>query len=368
MNAVASIKALARDAVGFALSATGATAPSARLRERLSIITFHRVLTKAQQLEYALPGIAVTPEELDAHLNFAKRHFQCLPLTAALDRWSRPHQPGPPILAITFDDGQLDNHQNALPILDRHGVCATFFVPSQIIDDPRPLWHDALSTLIAQLTLQSGVRGDRPIGDEAGALLAELLATGPIALAPGRTEVESALESTKDWSPSRRKDWMQRAQKALPRWKRPEWDGFMTVAQMKDLMVRGHEVGSHSHSHPLLPQCTSEELQDEIDGSKRRLEHALGVPINTFCYPNGSTDHRSVERVRAAGFRAAVTTRWGSNQLGQDLHQLRRFDMSARHAEDRKGRFSAARLAWRMSGWHPGLANARLDPYAEASA
>lgn len=142
----------------------------------------------------------------------------------------------------------------------------------------------------------------------------------------------------------------------------------MNVKQMKELIARGHEIGSHSHSHPLLPQCTEEELVVEIMGSKQRLESALDVPVTTFCYPNGSTDPLSVEHVRKAGYRAAVTTLWGSNSRGHDPFLLQRFDMNAKHAKDRKGRFSEARLAWRMSGLYPGLTGSKLDPCSGVSA
>lgn len=360
MTAIASIKALARDACGQVLSLASVTSPAVRMRQRLSIITFHRVLTESQRRRYPLPGLAVTPEELDAHLDFATRHFRCQSLSATLDLWAQDRHAGPPLLAITFDDGQLDNYQNALPVLDKHRVTASFYVPSQILEDTGPLWHDALATCI-------GLLNQTP-GRQVEALMEPLRAAQDAGGSPGHTDVEAALESTKAWSAAQRADWIQRAQALLPQPVRNAWDGFMNVQQMKDLLARGHEIGSHSHSHALLPQCTAQELVAEIQGSRQKLENALDAPVTTFCYPNGSTDSRSVETVRQAGYRAAVTTRWGSNERGQDPFQLRRFDMNARHAKDRHGRFSGARLAWRMSGLYPGLGGGRLDPYRGASA
>ena len=145
------------------------------------------------------------------------------------------------------------------------------------------------------------------------------------------------------------------------------------VAERHPQLVRriaaaGHEIGSHSHSHALLPQCTADELRAEIEGSKLKLESALGTPMTTFCYPNGSTDQRSVALVREAGYRAGVTTQWGSNARGDDPYRLQRFNMNAAHAQDRWGRFSEARLAWRMSGLQPGLTGTKQDPYSGASA
>jgi peptidoglycan/xylan/chitin deacetylase (PgdA/CDA1 family) len=43
---------------------------------------------------------------------------------------------------ITFDDGYLDNLENAVPILRRYGYPAVLFVPIGYVGDPRPLPHD----------------------------------------------------------------------------------------------------------------------------------------------------------------------------------------------------------------------------------
>ena len=55
-----------------------------------------------------------------------------------LDRAPLP----PRAVLITFDDGYLDNLENAAPVLRRYGYPAVLFVPIGYLDGSRPLPHD----------------------------------------------------------------------------------------------------------------------------------------------------------------------------------------------------------------------------------
>jgi peptidoglycan/xylan/chitin deacetylase (PgdA/CDA1 family) len=55
--------------------------------------------------------------------------------------------------------------------------------------------------------------------------------------------------------------------------------------ELKTLAARGHEIGNHSQSHPLMTTCTAAQLATEIDGSAARLTTELGTPPYTFAAP-----------------------------------------------------------------------------------
>lgn len=323
----ASLRPWVRDLVGAALLAARVTRPSRRGRGRLTIVTFHRVLPEAERAAYPYPGLVVTPAELEAFLGFLTRHYRCGTLRETAARWRAGADPQPPLAALTFDDGQWDNFVHAAPALERRGLCATFFAVAGQVGSSRPLWHDRLGYALARLS----DRGERDL-----------------------ERAEVAVERAKRLGPAERERWIEDLEARAGGSAAPDWDGLMDWDQLASLVERGHEVGCHSMTHALLPALDDPALEREVAGSRERIESKLGVPVESFCYPNGDCDARVIAAVGRAGYRHAVTTRWGRNGPGANALALRRCDLQARHATDRNGAFSEARLAWRLSGLHPG--------------
>src|SRR5688572_24168562 len=109
-----------RDAAAGLFALSGLTAASRRHVDRLVIVTFHRVLPEDLRAQYPYPGLAVTPEELDWLLGELGRDYTLGTLAETHRRYASGERPRKPLLAITFDDGQLDNYEHARPVLARH--------------------------------------------------------------------------------------------------------------------------------------------------------------------------------------------------------------------------------------------------------
>lgn len=90
---------------------------------------------------------------------------------------------------------------------------------------------------------------------------------------------------------------------------------FMSWQDAGDLVARGHEIGSHTLSHPVLTRLRPAALAREVTTSKARLEERLGITISTFAYPYGAQNDRVVEAVATAGYQTAVSTISGMNPL-----------------------------------------------------
>lgn len=323
------------------LNVLGVTRPARRVSDCLTIVTFHRVLPEHLRRKCPLPGLAVTPEELDWHLKYFRRHFRCGSVAQMLPEWQSQSPTERPLLAITFDDGQLDNFEYARPVLARHRMSASFYLPVAFVGERRLLWHDALGFGVLRAIDEKGAgvvkqRLGLPVPEEGAAL------------------AQRVIRTAKEVTPDVLQRWMTMfpnvaSDSAL------SWAGMMTWDHARVLAEDGHEIGSHSMSHASLPRCSDEDLEFELRESLKVLSEQLGRDVFSFCYPNGDHDKRVVDAVQRAGYRAGVVTRWGVNRQGASPWALRRCDMNAENTQDSRGKLSTSRLAWRMSGWYPGL-------------
>jgi peptidoglycan/xylan/chitin deacetylase (PgdA/CDA1 family) len=326
-----------RDTIADGLWRTQLTQP--RRHDRFTILTFHRVLPQTLRASYPHPGLAVTPEELAYLLDFFGRHFELATVSEAYARFRSGERLGRPWAAISFDDGQWDNYNYAAPLLEERGLRASFFVPTQSVGTSDVLWHDEVGFGVLELA----VSGER---------LPELGPDQPTP--PAGHDPDATCQWAKTLDPGARTSLIE-ALRDRRRTALPEWTRLMSFQEVRELAARGHEIGSHSVTHALLPQLDGEALRRELLESKQVLETELASTVPAFCYPNGSQDARVRAATRAAGYDIALCTRWGSNAAGHDPWALKRCDMYSTHLRDSRGQLSIARVALRLSGLQPNL-------------
>ena len=85
-----------------------------------------------------------------------------------------------------------------------------------------------------------------------------------------------------------------------------ERKGCSSCNQRKKLF----DIGALTISHPEdLKRLSKEELEKEIEGSKKQLERIIRRPVTRFAYPSGRYNELSKEVVKNAGFKMARTVR-----------------------------------------------------------
>lgn len=100
---------------------------------------------------------------------------------------------------------------------------------------------------------------------------------------------------------------------------------LMDASQVREWLAAGHEIGSHTLTHPFLTRIPRSQAREEIFASKKILEDLFGCPIKYFCYPYGDWNNKICDLVIAAGYKAAFTTETGINMPGEYPFTLKRF-------------------------------------------
>ncbi len=278
--------------------------------KQLSILIYHRVRSSIDP---------ICPREVNAatfewHMKLVANNFNVLPLSEAISLHGSSALPAGS-LCITFDDGYADNAENALPILKRFGLAATFFVSTGYLDGGR-MWNDTVIEAIRNMP--------------EGAL--DLTAQGI-----GKYQLDS-WDDRRICSQS-----IIKQIKHLPQHQRlliaeqlanllveplPN-DLMMTSEQVKELSLSGMDVGGHTVTHPILATLSRDDAKREISNGKKHLESIIGKQVDLFAYPNGlpGVDYlpEHVELVEELGFLGAVSTQKGTSNSNTNKYQLYRF-------------------------------------------
>ena len=287
-----------------------------RFRPAAIILMYHRVAN----LQSDPLSLAVSIDHFAQQLDYLARTCQPVRLSelvAALQQGTLPRR----TVAVTFDDGYYDNYQDAYPLLASARIPATIFVSSDMVDSRQEFWWDDLERILLSSArrptcLQLSIRA-RDFEWQMNSAEDRHRAYGalyPVLKSLALDERQLVLQQLTCWadiSPAGRADYR-----------------AMTRTELAELSSSGLiEIGGHTRNHPQLSTLSADAQQAEIVGGKQRLEDLTGSAIDTFAYPYGQAtdfENETLETVRAAGYRAALTTIHGYVEPGDDAFRLRR--------------------------------------------
>jgi peptidoglycan/xylan/chitin deacetylase (PgdA/CDA1 family) len=258
-----------------------------------------------------------------ASLQWLRATFTVVSLGEMVDavEQGRPPSPGGEV-AVTFDDGLRNQREQAYPILRELKVPATIFVCPGLIERQAWMWNHDVRGRLARLTR----RELSAFAHRAGTTQAKphdiVEAMKHLPAAMRRALHENIQAATPGFVPSA-------AEHAA--------NDLMSWDELRSLDPEWITIGSHTMSHPILPQLDDEELEFEISQSRQLLEVRLKRPVELFCYPNGASDPRAHHAV-ASHYRAAVTTQESRVVVGVDRHAIPRMAMDV----------PTPQVAWRM--------------------
>jgi len=79
---------------------------------------------------------------------------------------------------------------------------------------------------------------------------------------------------------------------------------------VREIAARGHELGSHSHTHRDLRQLEQLEIEQDLIKSRVAVRQACGKTVTLFRPPGGNYDDKVRQAAAACGF---TTVFWNEN-------------------------------------------------------
>lgn len=281
-------------------------------RNKAVVLTYHRFGEND-------PGVMTSAELFAAQLEYLRRNYNVLPLSVIANALAEGRELPPYAAAVTIDDGYRDAYEIAFPLLSEFEIPATLFVVTGFLDRQCWIWPDKLRYLALQT-------GEREVAVKTSG--SKLFING----SDRKSRLASAgrvNETLKKMPDSQKEEVIQLFAKTSGiEFPVTAPDEFAAISWEQAIEMKNNciEIGSHTVTHPILNRVNEAQLQMEMAESRVRIEKMLGSKADIFCYPNGDFGMRERSAVKQAGYRCAVTTRHGFNDLRSDLLTLRRIN------------------------------------------
>ncbi|MFU8830730.1 MAG: polysaccharide deacetylase family protein [Wenzhouxiangella sp.] len=303
-------------------------------------LMYHRICPDQAEHDDMAPGFTpnrelnVTVSAFDEQMAFVTQNFNCISLPEAVEQLARGKLPERSLI-VTFDDGYLDNLTLALPILRKHGIPATIYIATGLIEQVIPPWWDELETLVAAVD-GFHIQWDRKFLH---------LSTIDTAAKHRTFDILDSMLKRMDQAEQTRFMGLLRHG---PTKHIGQDNQFLNRSQLIELAADPLiTIGAHTHHHLTLSALNPIRLRHEMIHSKALLEDWLKQPIEHLAYPfGGQTQAASREFSVAAelGFSSAVTTRLGHFQGFHKKHLLALPRIGIGHQD------CMARFEWKLSG------------------
>jgi peptidoglycan/xylan/chitin deacetylase (PgdA/CDA1 family) len=264
---------------------------------RGAVLLYHRVANTSSDVH----ELAVPPEGFRLQMMHLRQLCHPMPLEALVTSAREGRLP-PKSVAVTFDDGYLDNQLIAAPILRAFSIPATFFISTYGITRPPEFWWDTLARSLLDASVQRPAQlslnlpqgtATFPTETAADCLAAHWAIYNGVVGRPAAVRDE-VVESVRQWS-------------GVPVGASSAHCRMDTNAIRALATVEGCTIGAHTVHHEVLPQRPPEDQRREVVDCRLTLERLLGRRVATFAYPFGAWDAATIDVVRDASFDVAVT-------------------------------------------------------------
>ncbi|OGG48101.1 hypothetical protein A3D66_02145 [Candidatus Kaiserbacteria bacterium RIFCSPHIGHO2_02_FULL_50_9] len=294
------------------------------LNDNHHLINYHYVEDPRDDFKGAHPCPIA---EFERQVKFMTEHGRVVAIPELVDAALQESEEK--LFAITFDDGLLDQYENAVPILKKYATTAAFFPITKTFDGLMPQTHK-MHLLLSRFPAEELI-------DEVNGFIRRMRWTyQPI---PKDRRITEKRKLRDDVLTANFKEMLNVVsageqesilnalfEKLELNEKELSGDFFMTPEQLKGLSDSGFEIGYHSHNHYALDLQPREVVKEEFQKSKEYLLKLLNKFPTTISYPHGGANKMVCDTARAEGFTYGLTIELRPVTSNDDPMLLPRYD------------------------------------------
>ncbi|MBS1800553.1 MAG: polysaccharide deacetylase family protein [Acidobacteria bacterium] len=244
-----------------------------RSKPGILVVTHHRI-GNAEASRFDRAVFSASSDSFNEQIRYFKRYLNIIgseelaALVSGRQKLTRMH------VAITFDDGYLEDYRNSFDILKANGCSGSFFLVPEYVGTATVPWWDEIAYLVRN-TKKPRILFEYPApltveiaDDREGAIRAVLRHYKR----NDNHDGELLLRELRD-----------QAGCELP----PVERRFVSWEEAREMKAAGMTIGSHTLTHRILGQLPEEEQRWEMQQSKRIIEENIGGSIDSIAYPVG---------------------------------------------------------------------------------
>jgi peptidoglycan/xylan/chitin deacetylase (PgdA/CDA1 family) len=278
------------------------------------ILVYHRIVDDRSNYLNKSAVVHHHLKDFETEIAYFKRNFQMISMDEVVSHMKLGKGFRRPSIAITFDDGYLDNYTLAYPVLKKHAVTATIYITTGLIGTPDKIWTEKIglafletkkdyfnfSTILGDITVPIKTMEEK---EQAYSKVSKALKLRPD---DERRELVQVLFEKLEVNEKSGRHFEERMML--------NWD------EIQEMRKDGITIGSHSHTHPILSRMPIQKAKDEILNSKKIAEKNVDTKVRHFSFPNGREEDFSEELrdyCREIGFESICSVIYGTNDASE---------------------------------------------------
>jgi peptidoglycan/xylan/chitin deacetylase (PgdA/CDA1 family) len=306
------------------------------IKGKITILMFHRVSDTFFDV-----SLLIKRETFEECMKYITQSYHVITmdfLSQDFDKWENIPDDS---IVITFDDGWIDFHDTAYPVLSRLKIPATVYLTTGFVSSECSYWQERLNSLLTPILANKKVlleKGNIVSTPEINLKLKDL-----VSKSDGKPIIFKFIDYLKKFTNDIILKTISELEAFLKEQSIMISDGehrsFVNWDEVNSINEPDISFGSHTVNHPILTNEQTDIVENEISKSKEIIEKETGRGVLHFCYPNGNYNDE-LRRIVSESYKSACTTRAGFVSQYSDIYALNRIGINEEMISGWRGNFS----------------------------